>query len=132
MSCRIKIIHFFLVIAALKHYLARMLTTTEVDQYARLTLKQHGFSDYKVVWMNLPSRRLGQANPWQKQIELSEKILSSFALFKLVFLHELAHVMQFYRMGETYRVNGRNNFHGRVFKQCCRELGISSSTKIRI
>ena len=109
-----------------------MLTTQEVDQYIRLTLKQHGFADHSVKWMKLKPRRLGQANPWEKRIELSEKILANFALFKLVFLHELAHVIQFYRMGETYRVNGRNNFHGKVFKQCCRELGISHKTKIPV
>ena len=107
-----------------------MLTTQEVDQYCRLTLKQHGFPQYSVEFMKLPPRRLGQANPWEKKIELSPNVLSSFALFKLVFLHELAHVIQFYRMGKTYRVNGRNNFHGKVFKQCCRELGISSKTTI--
>jgi hypothetical protein len=35
-------------------------------------------------------------------------------------------------MGETYKVNGRNNFHGKVFKQACRELGISHKTTIPV
>jgi predicted SprT family Zn-dependent metalloprotease len=107
-----------------------MLTAQEVEQYARLTLKQHGFADHKLIVMDLTGRRLGQANPWEKQIELSPRALSSFALFKLVFLHELAHIIQFYRMGQTYKVNGRNNFHGKIFKQACRELGISHKTTI--
>jgi predicted SprT family Zn-dependent metalloprotease len=107
-------------------------TQEEIDQYCRMTLKQHGFADYKVVFMKLPPRRLGQANPWKKRIELTHRTLANFALFKLVFLHELAHVIQFYRMGETYRVNGRNNFHGKVFKECCKELKISHKTKIPV
>lgn len=109
-----------------------MLTEQEVDLYTRITLKQQGFAHYRVEFMKLGGRRLGQANPWEKKIELSPRVLSSFALFKLVFLHELAHVIQFYRMGETYKVNGRNNFHGKVFKQACRELGISHKTTILV
>ncbi len=104
------------------------LTTNEVAQFARLTLKQYGFADYNLVWMDFSDNRLGQANPWEKQIELDPKVLRDFPTFRLVFLHELAHVIQFYRMGKTYRVNGRNNFHGKVFKQCCRELGITHKT----
>lgn len=101
-----------------------MLTTQEVDQYIRLTLKQYGFGDHEVVFMDLPARRWGQANPWEKKIELSPKILSSFHDFKTTLLHEIAHIIQFYRMGCSYQVNGRNNFHGKVFKQVCREMGI--------
>jgi predicted SprT family Zn-dependent metalloprotease len=105
------------------------LTENEVLQWARLTFKEHGLADYSLVFLPRLTRRLGQANPWEKKIELSPNCLSSFRLFKLVFLHELAHCIQFYRMGETYKVNGRNNFHGKVFKQVCRELKIPSSTK---
>ncbi len=109
-----------------------MLTPSEVAQYARMTLKQYGFGDYEVIIHPLKGRTLGLANPWENQIELSPNTLASFALFRTVLLHELAHIMQFYRMGKTYRVNGRNNFHGKVFKECCRELGISNKTKIPV
>lgn len=102
-------------------------TTEELQQYARLTFKQHKLEGYELVFLEKldTPNRIGQANPWEKKIELSPKCLESFALFRLVFLHELAHILQFYIMGETYRVNGRNNFHGKVFKECCKKLGIS-------
>jgi hypothetical protein len=106
------------------------LTTAEVEQYACLTLKQYGLVDYQVVFLELQGRRLGQANPWEKRVELSTKILTNFRLFSLVLKHEIAHCIQFYRMGETFKVNGRNNFHGKIFKQVCREMGISHETKI--
>lgn len=106
------------------------LTENEVSQWARLTFKQYGLADYSLEFMKLPARRLGQANPWEKKIELSPKVLDNFSLFRLVFLHELAHIIQFSRMGNTYKVNGRNNFHGKVFKEVCRQLKIPHSTKI--
>lgn len=106
------------------------LTTAEVEQYARITLKQYGLPDYRVVFMELEGRRLGQANPWEKKIELSKKTLTTFTLFRFVLKHEIAHCIQFYRMGKTYKVNGRNNFHGKVFKQVCREMGICPNAKI--
>ena len=106
------------------------LTTAEVEQYARLTLKQYGLPNYQVVFMKLEGRRLGQANPWEKKIELSEKTLASFLLFKKVLLHEIFHCIQFQRMGGTFQVNGRNNFHGKVFRQVCKEHGYNPSTFI--
>jgi predicted SprT family Zn-dependent metalloprotease len=108
-----------------------MLTTAEVDQYIRLTFKQYDLFDYSVEWMQLNGRRLGQANPWEKKIELSPKILKNFQSFKLVFLHELAHILDFKERG-TFLVNGRNNFHGKTFKQCCRKLGITHKTELNI
>ena len=105
-------------------------TTQEIEVYCRMTLKQYGYGDNEVVFADLSDGRWGQANPWEKRIELSPKILSSFRNFKNVLLHEIAHITQFYRMGQTYIVNGRNNFHGKVFKQVCREMGISSKAEI--
>lgn len=99
-------------------------TESEIQQYCRMTLKQFGFGDHEVVFMQLPARRLGQANPWEKKIELSPKLLESFENFKYVLRHEIAHLRQFVVMGGTYRVNGRNNFHGKIFRQCCKEMGI--------
>ena len=105
-------------------------TKHEIECYARLTLKQYGLPEYQVVFMELEGRRLGQANPWEKRVELSKKTLTTFRLFSLVLKHEIAHCIQFYRMGKSYKVNGRNNFHGKIFKQVCREMGICSETKI--
>jgi predicted SprT family Zn-dependent metalloprotease len=115
---------------ALVHSLAMSLTTAEIEQYARMTLKQYGFPDYQVVFMKLEGRRLGQANPWEKKIELSKKTLTTFSLFCFVLKHEIAHCIQFERMGGTFRVNGRNNFHGKVFKQVCREMKIPLSANV--
>ena len=107
-----------------------MLTTQEVDQYIRLTLKQHGFADHCVMWFELSGRRLGQANPWEKRIELSPKVLSSFLLFRKVLTHEILHCIQFKRMGGTFQVNGRNRFHGKVWREVCKEYSFSPSTHI--
>lgn len=107
-------------------------TTTEIHQYARMTFKQYGLKDYTLEVLeelDCP-QRIGQANPWEKKIELKPCCFDSFFKFKRIFLHELAHVIQFYRMGETFQVNGRNRFHGKVFRQVCRELKIPHGTKI--
>jgi len=111
-----------------------MLTTTEVSQYARLTLKQYGLEDHSVVFLEkLDSpKRLGQANPWEKRVELSPKILCNFEAFKYVLLHEIAHIIQYYRMGQTYRVNKNLSHHGKVFKQVCREMGIPPHKTFRL
>ena len=106
------------------------LTTTEVEQYARMTLKQYGLPKYKVVFREIKGRTLGMANPWERKIELSLKCLESFRLFALILKHEIAHCIQFYRMGKTYVVNVKNSFHGKVFKQVCREMGIPSASVI--
>jgi hypothetical protein len=108
------------------------LTENEVEQWARLTFKQYELADYSLVFLPRLTRRLGQANPWKKKIELSPKVLDNFSLFRLVFLHECMHCIQFSRMGGTFKVNGRNNFHGKVFKQVCLEFGVPSGTFIRL
>lgn len=108
-----------------------MITEQEAQLYARMTFKQYGFPNLKLVFMDdMPARRLGQANPWHDCVELSTKTLANTPLFIYVLKHELSHILQFHRMGGTYKVNGRNNFHGKVFKECCRELGISHKTTI--
>lgn len=105
-------------------------TTAEIQQYARMTFKQYGFPDYSLEFNPKLKRTLGLADPWNKRIILSLKALSSFALFKKVLLHEIAHCKQLPLMGGNFKVNGRHNFHGKIFKQVCREMGISSSTFI--
>jgi predicted SprT family Zn-dependent metalloprotease len=109
-----------------------MLTTTEVEQYARLTFKQYGLHDYTLYWNPHVKRTLGFANPWQKKVELNKIVLNSFSLFKIVLLHEIAHCIQFSRMGDTFKVNGRNDFHGKVFKQVCKEMGITYKTSYTV
>jgi predicted SprT family Zn-dependent metalloprotease len=104
-----------------------MITPQEVEQYIRLTFKQYGLCGYKVVWRPNWKRVLGAASPWEKQIELSPQILGSFDTFKHTLLHEVAHILQFDMMGGTYQVNGRNNFHGKVFKEACKIVGIEPS-----
>jgi predicted SprT family Zn-dependent metalloprotease len=105
-------------------------TTEEIQQYCRMTLRQHGLADYSVVFLPRLTRRLGQANPWEKKVELSLNCLASFRLFSLVLKHEIAHCLCFIENGGTFKVNGRNNFHGKQFKQKCRELNIPHSTKV--
>lgn len=105
-----------------------MLTTSEVDQYIRLTFKQFGLTDYQVEWKPNWKRVLGMANPWEKKIELSPQILASFDSFRHTLLHEIAHIIQFSMMGNTYKVNGRNRFHGKEFKAACKIVGVASNT----
>lgn len=106
-----------------------MLTTTEVSQYAKLTLKQYGFPNHSVVFTETfdHPEAIAQANPWEQKIELSQKCLCSFRVFNYVLLHEIAHLIQFERMGKTFVVNKYRSFHGKVFRQVCREMGISPS-----
>lgn len=107
-------------------------TTTEIHQYARMTFKQYGLKGYTLEIMDeldCPDR-IGQANPWEKKIELKPKCFDSFFKFKTVLMHEIAHCIQFARMGGTFKVNGEDDFHGEVFKQVCRELKISPSPTI--
>ena len=107
-----------------------MFTPQELSQYARLTFKQYGLEDYSLVFLPQLTRRLGQANPWEKRIELSFKCLDSFKLFDLVFKHELAHILDFIERGAFKNKNGRNDFHGKNFKTWCKKLRISHSTHI--
>lgn len=106
------------------------LTESEVEQYVRLTFKQYKIENFSLFWNKRCKNTLGFANPWKKRIELNPIILSNFSLFKKVLLHEIAHILQYFRMGETYKVNGRNDFHGKVFKEVCKEIGISPETHI--
>ena len=101
-----------------------MLTTQEVEQFARLTLKQWNLSDVTVRWVD--RSYYGAANVWKNQIEISRKSLTSFERFSLVLRHEIAHFLD-YRERGTFERNGRNDFHGASFKRWCKVLGVSSS-----
>jgi len=110
-----------------------MLTTQEVEQYIRLTLKQYGLTGYRITWKETYKRTFGRANPWEKEIILSKEILRSFHLFNWILKHEIAHCIHWMRNGGSFKnKNGNNVFHGKEFKAICREIGISGSTKIPV
>jgi hypothetical protein len=109
------------------------ITTTEAELYCRLTLKQYGLPDFKIVWREKTKSFLGLALPWDKEIHLSMEVLTNFVTYNWTLKHEIAHCIQFKRMGNTFRgKNGRNDFHGKVFKEVCKEMGISSSRFIPV
>lgn len=102
-----------------------MLTTTEVEQFIRLTLKQWGInvpvSFCPKVWNK--RKAYGLYWPDEKKIELSPLILKSFPLFKHVFYHELCHALDHRERGSLMR-GERVNAHGANFNKWCRTLGI--------
>lgn len=103
-----------------------MLTPQEVEQYIRLTLKQWNAEHVKVSFcpkLGVTRKAWGLYWPNRKKIELSYKILSSFALFEHVFKHELCHALDHSERG-TLRKNGRINAHGATFNQWCVKLKI--------
>ena len=104
-----------------------MLTTQEVSQYIRLTLKQHKveveveFSDY--VWNK--RRACGMYFSKEKTIRMSPRVLKSFALFRYVFLHELAHALDHKERGDSiWKNRKRSNWHGANFRKLCKQLDI--------
>lgn len=107
-----------------------MFTTTEVQQYIRLTLRQWNMSHVKVEWME-SSKFNGLAYAQENKIELALHTLRSFPLFKEVFLHELAHLLDYSERG-TYVVNKYEMAHGKNWRKWCKTLGIPARTKTRI
>ena len=108
------------------------LTTTEAEQYIRLTLKQWGMSHVKIEWME-GNTFLGLANPWIGRLKLNTKILNRFSLFHEVLKHEIVHFIQFKRNGNKFlKVNGRWSYHGADFKAICKEMNIPARTRIPI
>ena len=107
-----------------------MLTTQEVEQYMRLTLKQWGMSSVRVQWMQ-SNRFLGLAYAEDGMIELSENVLASFGLFREVFLHELAHLLDFQERG-TYVVASRRSLHGKNWRKWCAILQIPARLRIPV
>lgn len=97
-------------------------TQSEIDQYIRMTLRQHKMEEVKVSFKKM-SKTLGYFWAEKNHICLSYLCLSSFVRFKETFLHELAHKLDFAQRG-TFQRNGRNDFHGKNFKRICLTLGI--------
>lgn len=107
-------------------------TTSEIQQYARLTLKQWGFSHLKIEWMK-SCRYLGLACVNENKIRLNKIILVSFSVFDEVLKHEIAHFIQFQRNGNRFLTkNGRRSFHGKDFAAVCKQMGIPARTRIPI
>lgn len=107
-----------------------MLTTTEVESYIRLTLKQWGMSHVRVSWIE-SNKVNGLAYAGEDRIELAMHTLQAFGLFREIFLHELAHLLD-YRERGTYVVNKYEMAHGKNWRKWCRTLGIPARVKTRI
>jgi predicted SprT family Zn-dependent metalloprotease len=103
-----------------------MLTTNEIEQYVRLTLRQYKMEHVKVSFKKM-EKTLGYFWAEKNEIVLSLNALDSFVRFKNVLLHELVHAFQYAEQGTFKTKNGRNDFHGKSFKKWCKVLGISSS-----
>jgi predicted SprT family Zn-dependent metalloprotease len=88
-----------------------------------MELKSHGLKDHSIVWREWP-RTLGEAWGPEKQIHLSFVCLKNKELLMEVVKHEIAHILQYREMGETFMVNGRNRFHNKIWKKHCLALGI--------
>ena len=107
-----------------------MLTTQEVDQYIRLTLKQWDLAHVSVKWFS-SSRTLGRADVWKNVLELNLGILKRFSLFEEVLKHEIAHFLQYRENGNTFfRKKNRWQIHGADFKAQCRRLKIPARSRI--
>jgi len=105
------------------------LTTAEVEQYIRLTLKQWKMPHVQVSWIE--SKRVrGLAYAGEKpRIELATNCLSSFHCFRETFFHELAHILDYSERG-TYLVRKYEMAHGKNFRKWCKKLGIPARLKI--
>lgn len=108
-------------------------TTSEIEQYIRMTLKQWSMSHLKIEWMN-SGRSLGLAYVVDGKIKLDKSILYSFKIFDEVLKHEIAHHIQWKRNGNRFlrSKNGRRSFHGKDFAAVCKEMGIPARTRIPI
>lgn len=103
-------------------------TETEIHCYIRMTLKQYGMTHIPVTIKPKlkPCRAAGLYYYGKdKRIELAHCALRSFACFRHVFLHELAHALDHAERGSLI-VNGRVDAHGKNFRKWCKKLGIQS------
>lgn len=101
-------------------------TTEEIECYIRMTLKQWNMSHLPVVIKPKlkPSNAKGlYYHGKQRKIEIAHCALKSFAYFRHVLLHELAHALDHQERGSLL-VRGRLNAHGANFNKWCKKLGI--------
>lgn len=115
-----------------------MIAKADAEQYIRMTLKQWSVDGLPVAF----HRQLGWSNPslgeyrffsWlsfsPKEILLAPDILYSFNLFRHVFLHELAHLLDHRERGTLIK-NGRRNGHGASFNRWCKKLNIQKGAYV--
>jgi predicted SprT family Zn-dependent metalloprotease len=108
-------------------------TIQEVDCYVRLTLKQWGFSDVKVIWKETNAKWLGIACPQLKEMTLNKRILKNFKVFDNVLKHEIAHFIDYRNNGNKFiKKNGRYSFHGKSFRDVCRMMKIPATANTRV
>lgn len=99
------------------------LSPQEVAQYIRLTLKEHGVADVKVSWID--SKRVrGLAYGEEARIELAFNCLCSFRCFRETLIHEICHIKDFRKRGNTFFANKKHSFHGKSWKKLCAAAGI--------
>lgn len=106
------------------------LTTQEVSQYIRLTLKQWEMPEVVVSWIE-SNKFNGLAYAEEARIELNYDVLNCFHSFREIFLHELAHLLD-YRERGTYLVNKYEMAHGKNWRKWCRILKISGRRMIEV
>lgn len=104
-----------------------MLTTQEVQQYIRLTLKQWNLTGVEFAWIE--SDKVRGLAYGANRIELATNCLVSFRCFRETLLHEIAHLLD-YRERGTYVVNVYKKQHGKNWKKWCKTLGIPARLKI--
>jgi len=97
-------------------------TQAEIESYVRMTLRQYKMENVKFSFKKM-TRTLGYFHNLENEIVFSFKALTLFARFREVFLHELAHAIDYQERG-TFERNGRNDLHGKNFKRICLQLGI--------
>jgi len=110
------------------------ITTSEVQQYIRMTLKQHGFAHLSIEWFPSSTKSfLGRAMVKKNVIQLNKKILNSFRLFDEVLKHEIAHFVQYKDNGNKFLLkNNRWQYHGEDFKRACKKVGVIARTRIPV
>lgn len=103
-----------------------MFTPQELNQYIRLTLKQHNLLDISFSFKKM-DKTLGYFHAEKNEIVFSLNALQNFTRFKNCLLHEMSHALQYKELGTFKTPSGRNDFHGKTFKKYCRLLDVSSS-----
>lgn len=106
------------------------ISLVDANQYARMTLAQHGASDVKLCWTNT-KQRFGCFRPWRNQIDISKRTLVNFHLFQEILLHEIAHALDFKEGGVPLCSTGRRtNWHGRNWKKWCKKIGLTKPRRL--
>ena len=100
-----------------------MVTIEEANAYIRMTLRGWNLTNVKVEWGKDSRSHLGLFHWTQNKITLTPRILKSPALFREVFLHELAHALDYAERG-TFLVKKNHVAHGKNWRKWCLTLRI--------